>query len=375
MELLILDRALKPLGILDGYAKCCWDRRYWETGRFEVETDFSFYPLLRQGCYLLRRDTGEAGVVQAMGYLQGPEGARTVTLSGCLTEGLLGRWVIRRQVQLSGTGEQICRELVRLCCMEEGREFPGLVFGPEAGLGEPVEVQYQGENLLEQSWALLREQGLSQELRLLPEEKQFVYRVWAGVDRRAEQTERPPVIFSTGWETLLTDDCHREDSDYRNVAYVQGADRPIVIGGEVFRVPGPTVEVDLSEGEERRELWVNGTGIRWEKETLTGEKDYYTTAQYEAMLRQAGKEALAVRRKKVWVNSLADPWAQVRYREHWDLGDLVTYENPAVGLSLEQRVTRVVERWDGAGERVEVTFGERQPDAALLELRKEAGKR
>lgn len=93
MELTLLDRTLRPIGVLDGYSKCTWKRSYWNTGSFSLETDGSFFPLLRQAAYIYRPEVEETALIQTLSYQQNEKGRASASASGDLMEGLLaGGW-------------------------------------------------------------------------------------------------------------------------------------------------------------------------------------------------------------------------------------------------------------------------------------------
>lgn len=378
MELMLLDKKLRPLGVLDGYSKCTWKRSYWNTGSFSLETDGGFFPLLRQAAYVYRPEVKETAMIQALSYQQNEKGQVSVSASGDRLEGLLARWVIRQQTDLTGTPEELCRELVRLCCISDpGRELPGLSLGPALGGGEPVTMQYRGENLLAQLQKLLKEQELSQRLAFDFDSGGMVYQVWQGKDRTGGQSQLPPVVFSAGWENLLSDQYQWDDRNHANVAYVQGADRTKVNAqGESYTLPGPIVEVDQAGEEDRREVWVNASSLSWTKDTAAdGTAIEYSQGEYQSLLEQEGREALAQAQRVQAVKSAVDPRSNQRYRMDWDLGDKVTYVNQAAGVSLDKRITEVVEISDSREESLGVTFGEEYELNLLKVIHKEAKKR
>ena len=100
--------------------------------------------------------------------------------------------------------------------------------------------------------------------------------VFQGTDRSVQQSERPVVIFSDEFGNLAAPKYTKTSVDYKNKAYVagqgEGDDRVVVI-------------VDLTDGEEARELYVDAKDIQQE-EGVTAE-------EYEALLRQRGLEKLA----------------------------------------------------------------------------------
>lgn len=377
MELTVLNKMRQPIGILDGYSKCTWKRSYWNTGSFSLETDETFFPLIREGAYLYRPDVQEVAMIQTFTYQTAENGRVSVSASGSMLEGLLARWVIRQQTDLTGTPEELCRELVRLCCISDpGRELPGLSFGPVLGGGEPASMQYKGENLLEQLQKLLKEQELSQRLTFDFDSGGLVYQVWQGKDRTDGQSLLPPVVFSIGWENLLSDQYQWDDRNHANIAFVQGADRTKTnVQGENYTVPGPIVQVDQAGEEERRETWVNASSISWTKSVAAdGSVIEYSQSDYEKLLEQAGREALAQAQRVQSVKSAVDPGSNQRYRVDWDLGDKVTYIHQAAGVSLDKRITEVVEISDSREESLGVTFGEEYELNLLKVIHKEVKK-
>ena len=101
----------------------------------------------------------------------------------------------------------------------------------------------------------------------------------------------------------------------------------------------------------------------------------YSQGEYQSLLEQEGREALAQAQRVQAVKSAVDPRSNQRYRMDWDLGDKVTYVNQAAGVSLDKRITEVVEISDSREESLGVTFGEEYELNLLKVIHKEAKKR
>ena len=347
MDLLVLDSDFAPLGVIDMFESLQWTRSYYEAGSFELHTDMTWFELLKQGRYLYRSDAEELGVLEAFGYEQG-ELSESLTVSGRFLECLLEDRVIEQTVELSGTVEEICRTLVDQYAIhpqDMARRIPKLKLGAFKGLGTATNCQCGGETLLEKVRELCQSQELSFSLRYEFETDEIKFELWQGLDRTQGQSDNDWAVFSRGQENLLTSDYSVDEQGYKNFAYVVGEERegqaPI------------SVTVDLTNGAQRRELFVDAANV---KQTVDGET--MTEQAYRQALIQKGREALDGYRKVEAYNHTIDPHANLVYKQHYDLGDLCTVIYERIGLTAEKRIEQIREAIEANGWTIEATFGE-----------------
>jgi len=177
--------------------------------------------------------------------------------------------------------------------------------------------------------------------------------VWKGKDRTDDQTENSWAIFSDSFYNVKNAVYDRDESEYKNFAYVAGE------GEGSARV---IVEVDLrsSADEERRELYVDARDLQSTYQDDAGNEHTYTADQYRALLRQRGLEKLAEYQKIETVNSDVDPNANLTYGVDFDLGDLCTYRYADVGIETTKRITEIQEVYEGSKQTLSVVFGNDQ---------------
>lgn len=349
MRLVILDENFETLGTIPLFRTLIWIRRYQKLGAFELYTTTAYFSLLSAGRYLYRNDAAELGVIDEVNYSQDNLGNREAYVKGNFAECLLGNRVISETVTLSGNLEAAMRAIVTqfaICPSNPDRTIAHLRLGRLNGLSQTVSAQVTGENLSDELYELGNTEGISHRLRYDYLTNDLVFEVWAGKDRRDSQTENSWAIFSNSFYNIKGTVYNRDTSSYKNFAYVagegEGSDRVIV-------------EVDLraDRTEERREIYVDARDIQSEDD----DGNIYTVAEYKALLVQRGKEKLAEYQKVETVTNSVDSKANLEYGQDYDLGDYCTYVNTEIGIETEQRITEIMETYEGSTTELTITFG------------------
>ena len=204
------------------------------------------------------------------------------------------------------------------------------------------QATYKG--LLSCEQKLAKSAGLG--LRLRPDFKQrkIIFDIYKGTDRTTSQGINNRVVFSEGYNNL-NNTIYRENTQiYKNVAYVggegEGADRKIIVVGD-------------AEGLERREMFVDAKDI--------DSKDL-TASEYEELLRRRGEEALASNIATSSIECDTGMDANFKYKEHYNLGDIVTVKKKEWGITEDKRITEIREIYENGGRRIEPTFGNALPE-------------
>lgn len=333
----MLDRAFSPVGFVDAFHSLIWDRRYYEPGRFELHLPGDVFPLLQQSAYLYCKDFAETGVVEGLGFSQEAGGEKCYA-KGRFLEALLDRRVIHTMQTLRGTPEEVIRQLVQTFA---GGILPGFGLGPLLGGGTRIEMQATGGSLLDRLCEIAQPVELAIRLGYDYLTSRTLFMVWQGIDRTADQDDTPRAVFSDAFENVTTSSYARNDSDYKNYAYVAGAGE----GTDRLIVP---VDHTLP-GEDRREVWVDARDLRQE--------EGMTTDQYRATLKQRGEEKLAEYALAENVEAAVNTAGNLVYKLDFDLGDKCTYINNRLGISCDERITEITEIYEDNARTVEITFG------------------
>ena len=341
MELYIYDRAAGLSGVLEAATSIRWRRRYFEPGEVEIHVPATRenIELLAEGRVIRRTDRKESAIIEGI-KVDGDD----LGITGRMLSSLLERAILSKRYTLRGTAEQAMLALIP----EGTRVVPELAAAEESGAGGgTVELQATYKNLLTVEERLSRASGLGFRVRYKP--GVMTFEVYAGNDHSVLQKERPVVIFSDEFGNLADPKYTRTSTGYKNKAYVagegEGTDRVVVV-------------VDLSAGEEVRELYVDARDIQ--RDEGTSEEDY------RAMLYQRGLEKLAGYQKTESFEGTGENIENFAYLADWDLGDIVTVYHADLGLIMHERVTEVEEVYEDGNFTFMPVFGSALPETLDL---------
>lgn len=368
MNLIILDADFETLGVVSIFNTLLWYRRYYDAGLFELYAPADFFELMNNGCYLFRSDRTNLGVIREVNFSRDSAGARTAYCKGYFAEALLNNRVLSTQINMTGTPEAIGRSLVQKLCIspsDSGRILKNLQLGTLNNVGTSITVTATGDNLGDKLYEMEKTQELSHRLIYDYQTNALSFEVWQGKDRTDDQTENSWAIFSDSFYNVKNANYDRDESDYKNFAYV---------AGEGEGTARTIVEVDIrgSTDEERRELYVDARDLQSTYTDDDGNEQTYTAAEYEELLRQRGLEKLAEYDKVETVNSDIDPDANLVYMTDFDLGDLCTYRYTDVGIETTKRITEVQETYEGSKQTISVVFGNDTATSLTKIIKREA---
>ncbi|MCD8286787.1 MAG: siphovirus ReqiPepy6 Gp37-like family protein [Clostridia bacterium] len=349
MQLIVLDDDFNIIGPVPLFTTLIWTRRYSKLGAFELYTTKDYFPVLNAGKYLYRNDADELGVIAEVCYQQDDNGNRSIYAKGNFAESLLYDRVIEGTAMLSGNLEAVMRQLVTnyaISPSNSDRIIKHLRLGDLNGLAATIDSQVTGENLSDELYSLANVEEYSYRIRYDYLTNDLVFEVWQGKDRRDSQQENSWAIFSNSFYNIKNAIYNRDESSYRNVAYVAGEDTD---NGRTV------VEVDMrtSSDEERKELYVDAR----DQQSDSGDGEVLSDAEYKELLIARGKSKLAEYQKVETVDSSIDSEANLEYKKDYDLGDYCNYINTEIGIEMEQRITEIQETYEGSKTSLSITLG------------------
>ena len=341
MDLYIYDRQDGLQGVLDATTSVRWRRKYFEPGEVEIHLPATRenVELLAEGRIIRRTDRVEAAIIEGV-EVDGED----LGITGRMLSSLLERAILSKRYTLRGPTERVMLALIP----EGARVVPELAAARESGVGGgSVEMQATYKNLLTVEERLANASGLGFRVRFEP--GVMTFEVYAGTDRSVQQRDRPVVIFSDEFGNLAAPRYIKTSAGYKNRAYVagegEGTDRTVVV-------------VDLSAGEEVRELYVDARDLQREEGVAE--------ADYKAMLYQRGLEKLAECEKVEYFESGGEDVENFAYMVDWDLGDIVTVQYARLGLTMHERITEVEEVYERGVATYTPTFGSPLPEKLNL---------
>lgn len=338
MDVYVLSPAFKTLDIIDYCESVIWTNRYCKAGDFELylPATSAAIKILKTGNYLLRSDKPDnLMIITAVKITTDEENGSYLTVTGKSAESIIGRRIVWKQTNLNGTITAGAQKLLNenlINPTDKARKIDGVAMGDCCNCTITVKKQITGKNLLDAIIDLLSTYNLGFKFVFTGSSLKFC--IYSGVDRSADQSDRPRVVFSPELDNLLSSEYSADVSEYKNVALVAGE-------GEGVKRKQYTVG-DIS-GLQRREVYVDARDISSDTDDGT-----LTTAEYNVLLSAKGKEALAETIIKQSFAGTVEPSVNYTFGTDYNLGDIVQITNE-YGITAPARITEVIESWSDTG--------------------------
>ena len=369
----ILDTTKTPIGIIDTAKSIIWHNVYFGCGDFEIycQATEAHLTLLKIGYYVTRNGTNDVGIIESINVTFTLQDGYMIVASGRFAKSILDRRLIYKlsgntntPTILSGKVEVAARRLVLdnaiSCSFDSRRNIPNFALGAlknfakiivdENGNAAQKQVSYQ--NLLEYTDELLHEYGYGAKVTINDSNKNFLYTVYTGTDRSKDNTGGyDPVIFSIEYDNLNSSDYLYNEKPLKNAALIggegEGLERfySLLTGGKT--------------GLQLREIFVDASSINKTYKDDNDQEQTYTTAEYTALLKQQGQQALLQQiieeKFNGDINVSFGVWQLDR---DYFIGDTITIQDNLLGIYINTRITETTEVQDENGYSVDVVFGQ-----------------
>ena len=361
----------KIIGIIDTAKSIIWRSCYYEAGDFEiyVPCNAATVNLLVAGNYVTRPNDRNVGIIEKIEITFNEFDGRMIIATGRMAKSILDRRIIYRLTDnsvsptiLSGNVEHAARAVVYNnaidCEFDSDRNIDALVLGAHSGNtkiivdanGEPATKQVTYNNLLSWTDEFLREYEISAYIGL-NDSLELQYLCFEGVDRSVDNTDgNDPVIFSQNFDNLLSSDYIYSEEKYKNMALIGGEGEGTARFCSVL-IPSLT-------GIERREMFINASTSSKTYKDDQGDEQTLTDEEYNTQLQSIGAQDLA----GAQITQSFDGTINVnngvyKYKENFNLGDLVTVQDNEIGLYINTRIIEVIETQDENGYNITANYG------------------
>lgn len=349
MDLFVLDQNLEAIAIVDTYNSLIWTDRYQECGDFELYRSISkeLLEYIKQDYYLVNNESEHTMIIEKLLINSDPEEGNHITVTGRSLESILERRIIWGLKTISGNLQNGIKTLLEeniISPEDPDRKIDNFVFeeSTDPAITElGIDAQYTGDNLYEVIKKICVERGIGFKVTL-NDQKQFVFKLYAGVDRSYEQVERPHVVFSPSFDNIVDSNYIESKSSLKNVT---------LVGGEGEGSERKYVTVGSESGLDRRELFTDARDISSD----VGDGRVLTEAEYNAQLEQRGKEDLAENTDVVSFEGQAETSRMFVYGRDFFNGDIVQVADE-YGHETQARVLEIITSEDEQGRSVYPTF-------------------
>lgn len=348
MDIWIYNDDFERLDIVDSASSLIWTQRYRQAGDFEI-----YIPATAALLDLLQEDrlVGLADgkdtmlcIIEKVHISNEEEAGDYLTVTGRSIESILERRIVWDQTALTGTVENIMRQLITDAFISPAiaeRKYDKLKLAAAHGFTETASVQYTGDNLKEVIETLCAQYNYGYKITL--QAGSLVLDFYRGLDRSTSQVKNPRVVFADEFDNLTASTYTKDTTAYRSVALVAGEGE-----GSARRRVTVSRTIDTS-GLYRREIFIDARD-------LSSNDGEISDADYTAQLSERGSSALS---EAAYVESMTgtmETRVQYEYGTDYNLGDLTTIINK-YGVQADSQVLEVVQVWDENGHTCTPTFG------------------
>ena len=163
-----------------------------------------------------------------------------------------------------------------------------------------------------------------------PFERDFTFTLYEGAASQA--------VFSREYENLTEQTYIRSNVDYADTA---------LIGGEGEGAERTFVSIVGDIGEQRREVFVDAKDLRQED---------FGSGYADALIFR-GQSRLSELAMVQSFDAAINPHGNLKYKEDFDLGQLVQVLSKKWGVALTVRITEIEESYDRDGQSLNIVFG------------------
>lgn len=350
-QIKVYDTNLMRKGVIDVYRSLIWTRKYKEAGTVEIHAVLNSrnLGLLQKEHIVTMTGSVESAIIEGVSV---DDFSNEITATGRMLSAVLSRRGIKTIVNVSNeTYEDVMHKLVDVSAINTAYPLPYLVLGERNGLGDAVTLQVSYKDLYTYLTKLSACSNLGFRLRGDYKTKQLFFEVYEGVNHSKNQRENKQVIFSEIYRNLDKATFTTNSQNYKTHAVIFGDGE-----GETRTILEATIDPD-AKGWERREVMVDARDIS---------RDNLTENQYLAALIQRGTEKLAEYGIVECLEAVTLPNMNFTYKKDYDLGDIVTVNKKAWGISMDKRITEIQEVYENGGLSIVPTFGDPLPDKVNL---------
>jgi len=286
MELTVLNTKLEAIDILDFFESAIWTDRYCKYGDFEIYTPYeTLLERCKQDYYLSYVQSEHTMIVESIQTNTDRENGNHLTITGRSLESILYRRIVWSQTIITGSVQDGIKKILMENVISPElteRTIPNFIF--EESMDTAItsltitSAQYNGDWVYDVVAKLCSTYDIGFKITI-NNNNQFVFKLYAGVDRSYSQEINPYVIFSPDFDNILNSNYLESKKNLRNTT--------LVVGEIIDNVQKGTVVGDGSTGLERRELYTDASDISATVDDVT-----MSDEEYIAQLQQRGIENL-----------------------------------------------------------------------------------
>ena len=366
MEFRVLDQDFNTVDIVETYTSMIWTSRFNQCGDFELFTfvDPDILENVKIGYYIFcdefydaRTSIASLMIIESMEIKSDPENGNTIRFTGRDLKSILDRrivWgqrVFPKETKIVDIVHDILDENLinpqywsrtyqdgdegEITIMVDGGTRAIQNFVNRTDISSDVrtneERQYNGENLYDLITALCDEFLLGFDVVYNFNESKFIFLLKSMVDRTYDQTERTPILFSTGIDNIKESNYLESSSTEKNSCLIIGE-------GDEYNVMYNVLGNEYRDLD-RKEVCISASDTSQAGDSSAG--DFYSNATYLSMLKSKGEEALAENIYTQAYEATIQSLIGYEYKKDYDIGDICDIMNE-YGIESKVLVSEVM---------------------------------
>ena len=336
---------LQLVAEIDDYEYFMYRRSYHSTGKFELRINSykkHVDKLVKNNLVMFDNNPYKVGIIRhrEVGLDEDGKESEQWVITGPTLKGLLHQRLIIPPAtdshdRVEGSVETVMKHFVNNHIVNPTnpkRKIPNFRIAEDLKRGEVIPYSCRYTGLGDAVEFLSKIHGMGWEVYLDLKAQEIVFDVYVGRDLTSRQSEYPPAIFSTEYETLESASFTESLTDFYNF---------VVVGGE-------------GEGE-LREVAEVGDGIGIDRY----EKFMDAVINSSLTLEEQGQNEIAALSETLsFDGKVASHNPALVFEKDWFVGDIVTIMHKGWNILMHSRATAVLETCDENGETVEINFGQ-----------------
>lgn len=339
--------------VVDTFDSAVWCRRYDSPGDFvlKIQASESLFSLVKNNTVLIRRldvEDGTAMLVDNVVLETSPDSGDFLTLSGESLEAVLGRRVFMQKYNLRGKPDNVIYTAIKEnianywyfnsdsthTADNRYRYINFIDFdGYERMGGDNILTQLYGRNLLDLTEEIAKSNDFGFKLRFVSSLSRAYFSCYRGVDRSINQPNTQQIVFNTEFSEFSKTSYTYDTTTYFNSALIGGEGAGTARKDTVF-----ASSKSVNAGLLNKEIFIDGHSIASNTE---GDDAYLS------LLTSTAKDAVQAAKAEETFDAEVS-WAQWKYRDDYDVGDIVTVGNN-YGITGDATVAEVAETEDASG--------------------------
>lgn len=327
MQTILLNKNFESIDIIDYFNSFIWSDRFCDAGDVElyIGTNYQKVNQILKDYYLVFDESEHGMIIEEKEIQTDPENGSYWIITGRSFESILYRRIIWNKTTISGNLQTAIKKLINENIINpsiSNRKISNFIFkdSTDSAITSLTidTLEYQGEYLFDVVQKICSDKKIGFKVTLNTS-NQFVFQLYAGIDRSYEQEANPYVVFSPRFDNLVNSSFYESCKDYKNVVLVAGSKGS---DAKTYR------SVGSGSGIERRETYLD-TSV---------DQDVSNINSY---LDQKGNEELNNNKIKEVVDAEIDTTRMYVYNEDFFLGDSVQVEDE-YGNSKKGRLEEMV---------------------------------